>query len=241
MPTVAEHYRDVLSDVYAWMYGGFEVNLERNARFFAERDVRPRGSGRAVDLGAGCGFQSIPLAQAGFRVTAIDLDSHLLEQLAARAEGLAVDTVCGDLGAFAAHVEAPLELAVCMTDTVLHLENRGAVTALFAELATALEPGGRFVLTARNFAAPLDELDRFIPVRSDENTIFTCFLEYEDETVKVHDLVYRRVDGRWQFLKSFYRKLRLAPDWLAAELERSGFAAVDVDVASGLATLVATR
>lgn len=241
MATVTEHYRDVLSEVYAWMYGGFEPNLERNARFFAERDVVPRSSGRAVDLGAGCGFQSIPLARAGFAVTAIDLDDHLLEQLAARAEGLSIKAVCADLSAFARHVEAPLELAVCMTDTILHLQSPATVVELFAALAATLEPGGRFILTARNFAVPLEELDRFIPVRSDENTIFCCFLEYEADTVKVHDLVYRRLADGWRLGKSFYRKLRLAPDWLGAELARAGFAAVDVDVDSGLATIVATR
>ena len=37
---------------------------------------------RAVDLGAGCGFQAIPLARLGFAVTAIDLDRKLLAELA---------------------------------------------------------------------------------------------------------------------------------------------------------------
>ena len=52
----------------------------------------------------------------------------------------------------------------------------------------ALERGGRFVITYRDLSREALELDRFIPVRSDDTTILTCFLEYEPETVKVHDL-----------------------------------------------------
>ncbi len=40
----------------------------------------------------------------------------------------------------------------------------------------------------------LTELDRFIPVKSDGSKIFTCFLEYEKETVKVHDIIYERIE-----------------------------------------------
>ena len=53
------------------------------------------------------------------------------------------------------------------------------------------------LITFRDLSSELTELDRLIPVRSDENTIFTCFLEYELETVKVHDIVYNRNQGKW--------------------------------------------
>jgi hypothetical protein len=79
-------------------------------------------------------------------------------------------------------------------------------------------------------------------VRSDDTTVFTCFLEYEPETVKVHDLVYRkREDGRWAFFKSFYRKLRVSQSWAEAELARAGFASVEASAERGFVTIVATR
>jgi hypothetical protein len=72
--------------------------------------------------------------------------------------------------------------------------------------------------------------------------VLTCFLEYEPETVKVHDLVYRRsAGGQWTFAKSFYRKLRLAREWVESELARAGFVNVDVAVDRGFVTIVATR
>jgi SAM-dependent methyltransferase len=223
------------------MLGGFGTALERNRAFFAAQGVRPAGSRTAVDLGAGCGFQSIPLAELGFAVTAVDIDRKLLDELEEHAQGLDVVTAQDDLGNFGAYAPGPLELAVCMVDTLIHLESRRRVLDLFSNVAARLETGGRLILTFRDLAEELRELDRFIPVRADDETIFTCFLEYEPETVKVHDLVYRRIDGEWTLRKSFYRKLRLAKDWVDAELSRAGFSTINSTVDKGFVTVVAKK
>ena len=34
MPSVKQHYEEVLSDVYSWMFGGFENGLKSNVDFF---------------------------------------------------------------------------------------------------------------------------------------------------------------------------------------------------------------
>jgi SAM-dependent methyltransferase len=223
------------------MYGGYDAALARYTEFFSSRGMTPAHSGRALDLGAGCGFQSIPLARLGFAVIAIDIDRKLLDELRRHAVGVQIEIVQGDLLDFERHLRGPVELAVCMVDTLVHLESKAAVAELFAKVHRALEPDGRFVITYRDLAREASELDRFIPVRSDDGTILTCFLEYEPETVKVHDLVYRKVDGQWTFCKSFYRKLRLAQAWVEAELGDAGFTLAEASVERGFVTLVATR
>lgn len=242
MADVEQHYDQVLSDVYSWMYGGFASGVAKFAAFFAAEGVTPKGSGVALDLGAGCGFQSIPLARLGFAVTAIDLDRKLLDELRANAGDASIATVRGDLLRFDEHVKTGVELAVCMVDTLLHLPAKEDVSTLFAKVHAALDDGGRLIVSFRDLSREAAELDRFIPVRSDDTTVFTCFLEYEPDTVKVHDLVYRKqADGRWAFFKSFYRKLRLAQGWVEAELARAGFAAVASRAERGFVTIVATR
>lgn len=239
MPSVAEHYETLLADVYSWMLGGFEQGVARNVTFFERNQVRPAGSGIAVDLGAGCGFQAIPLARSGFRVTAIDLNRKLLAELERERDDLAITTVVGDLLDFDRHVDGPVELAVCMTDTLLHLESEADVARLFTRLHAALEPGGRFIATFRELTAPLEGLDRFIPLRADDRQIMTCFLEYEPDTVKVHDLVYRRDDQGWRLRKSFYRKLRLSAERMRRLLEGAGFTRIESSIENGLVTLIA--
>jgi SAM-dependent methyltransferase len=241
MPSSEQHYDQVLADVYSWMQGGFDAALARNTEFFAKRGVVPAGSRVAIDLGAGCGFQSIPLAKLGFAVTAIDLDRKLLDELRDHARGLDIAIVRDDLMSFDKHTSGGAELVVCMLDTVLHLDSKDAVRTLFAKARTALEPAGRFIITFRDLTREAVELDRFIPVRSDDRTIFTCFLEYEPDTVKVHDLVHRRGENGWMLHKSFYRKLRLSPQWITEQLAYADFANVDSSVDRGLVTVVATR
>jgi SAM-dependent methyltransferase len=241
MATVEEHYNRLLSDVYSWMYGGWDAALARYTEFFASRGVAPHGSKRAIDLGAGCGFQAIPLARLGFSVTAVDLDRKLLTELEEHAQGADIETVCADLLDFRKHAPPTAELVVCMVDTLLHLESQEAVAQLTNEVFAALEPGGTFIATFRDFTVESKELDRFIPVRSDDKTIFTCFLEFEPATVKVHDLVYRRVDGRWELAKSFYRKLRLPTDWMVTTLRAAGFAQVETGLDRGLVVVTASK
>jgi hypothetical protein len=241
MPTVEEHYSRLLADVYSWMYGGWDAALARYSAVFAARDGVPRGSTRASDLGAGCGFQAIPLARRGFAVTAIDLDRKLLAELEAHREGETITTVCADIRAFRRHAPQTAELIVCMVDTLLHLDSQESVAQLAADSFAALEAGGLFIATFRDFTVETKELDRFIPVRNDDETIFTCFLEFEPSTVKVHDLVHRRVDGRWDFAKSFYRKLRLPTAWLVNTLRSTGFSHVETGLDRGLVVVTARK
>ena len=208
MATVKQHYNEVLSDVYSWMFGGFENEIQRNTEFIKKHKLTPQGSGIVIDLGAGCGFQSIPLARAGYSVTAIDLDAKLLSELERNSGDRKITTIQGDLIDFDKNLNTSFELIVCMTDTILHYE--------------------------------LKDADRVLPVRSDENIIFTCFLEYEPETVKVHDIVYKKSNGAWSLSKSFYRKLRLPKAWVHKQLSQCGFSKIDSTVEKGVITLTAS-
>jgi hypothetical protein len=241
MATVQEHYDNLLAGAYTWMAGGFEAAQARFVRFFRDMGIAPQGSAWAVDLGSGPGFQAIPLADAGFRVLAIDTSQTLLEELQARRESRDIKIVCADMMSFAQHLERPVGLAVCMTDTLLHLESRERVGELVGRVFAALEPGGRFIVTFRDLSQALVGADRFIPVRSDDARIFSCFLEYEPEVVNVHDLLYTNTAAGWRLDKSYYQKLRLSREWVVQSLQNSGFT-VEVDRAEGNAiTLVARK
>lgn len=236
-----QHYEDLLAPIYSWMAGGFEAGLEKNMRFFNEHELTPTNSGLALDLGAGCGFQSIPLAMRGFRVTAIDMDKYLLKELDEHANSLPIRIVEDDLRQFHRHIATEVELVVCMVDTLLHLESPAEVQALFSDVRRALEEGGRFIVTFRNLRYASTGLDRFIPVRSDDNMILTCFLDYEPDAVLVHDLVYRRHEYEWSFSRSCYRKLRLAPKWIVDQLIDTGFAIEKLEDDRGMITVIARK
>jgi hypothetical protein len=241
MATVSEHYDKVLSDIYSWMFGGFEIAIQRNSDFFNKHHLSPDGSGVAIDLGAGCGFQSIPLAKAGYSVTAIDIDAKLLNELNYNCAELRINTVQDDLVNFDKISPKGAKLIVCMTDTIVHLESKEKVISVFDKVSQALENDRKFVLTFRDLTHELEDLDRFLPVKSDENTIFTCFLEYEPDTVKVHDIIYKKTIGRWELFKSFYRKLRLSESWITQQLSNCGFKKIESSGENGFITVIASK
>jgi SAM-dependent methyltransferase len=219
MATVEAHYANHLAPIYLWMAGGMEAALQAGT---ADLAAWLPGTGLAVDLGAGFGMHSIPLARAGYNVVAIDSSAALLQVQRAHSAGLPIRTVEANLLDFRTTVTAPADLIVCMGDTLTHLQSRDEVERLCADIARALRPTGTFVATFRDYSAPAVGERRFIPVRSDPNRILTCFLEAAHEWINVHDLIHERDQGQWTLKVSSYRKLKLAPAAVEQALKHSG-------------------
>jgi 2-polyprenyl-3-methyl-5-hydroxy-6-metoxy-1,4-benzoquinol methylase len=241
MVGVCEHYENHLAHYYAWISGGIDEKIEENRNFFADHDIQPIRSGLAFDLGAGCGFQSVPLAQLGFRVAALDLSAKMLAQLKKTAKNLPIETICDDLSNFTNYKSGNIELVVCMGDTLTHLDDFTKVRALLDTVFSSLETGGCLILSFRNLTQELVGLDRFIPVKSNETTIFTCFLEFEKDCVKVHDIIYEKNKGQWVLKKSVFQKLRISPDWTQKYLQKIGFTIEFYDEQNGLIFIIARK
>ena len=241
MVGVCEHYENHLAQYYAWISGGVDEKIEENRKFFVDHDIQPIRSGLAFDLGAGCGFQSVPLAQLGFRVVALDLSHKMLAQLRKTAKNLPIETICDDLSNFTNYKSGNIELMVCMGDTLTHLDAFKKVQALLDTVFSSLETGGCLILSFRNLTQKLVELDRFIPVKSNETAIFTCFLEFEKDSVKVHDIIYEKNNAQWVLKKSVFQKLRISPDWTQKYLQKIGFTIEFYDEQNGLIFIIARK
>jgi SAM-dependent methyltransferase len=223
MTTTADHYATHLGPIYTWMIGDLDAAFARSRTELDELPIPSSRGGIAVDLGAGFGLHSLPLAERGYVVTAIDTCEPLLNELRSRSAALPVKTVVGDLLAFRSFVRQPVDVILCMGDTLTHLPNFAAVESLLAGACAALRPGGIFTATFRDYASKaLQHGDRFIPVRGDDDRILTCFLEYGDDRVTVYDLLNEKQQGRWLQRVSSYLKLRLAPEWIVGQLTELG-------------------
>lgn len=241
MNTHSEHYANLLAPVYLWMVGGMAAALERGRAEVAPLHMPEVSTPTAIDLGAGFGMHSIPLARLGYSVTAIDSSPLLLSTLAEHAPGMSIRTVQGDLIEFVTHVKREADLILCMGDTLTHLSDEAEVGTLFERVHHALKPGGRFAASFRDYTAPKAGPARFIPVKADDDRILTCFLESGAGHVVVHDILHERLNGHWQMKVSSYQKLKLPPAWVRESLAGLGF-----DVAShvdqrGMIHVVATK
>jgi len=233
------HYDVHLAEHYSWLFGGLPERVAENRALFEELGLRSDTKARALDIGAGSGFQSIPLAQLGYAVTAVDLSAKLLGELTRNAGDLPVETIRKDI--LDCIVDMPSKsfaVCVCMGDTLTHLGSFGDVQRLMREVNRVLAPGGTFVVAIRDYTRELRGDARFIPVRADERTVFSCFLEYEGDHVRVYDVIHSRADLGWDMRVSSYKKLRIAPDWLEKRAGETGFEVVTNDTSHGMFTLV---
>jgi hypothetical protein len=239
MTIVQKHYDNHLGPIYTWMNGGVDAAMASGAADVAIIMESISRMGLAVDLGAGFGMHAIPLARQGFQVVAIDTCAALLEELQTYQGELPIKTVHGDLQSFRQYVPQPPELMLCMGDTITHLPDRESVTRLIGAVASAMDTGGHFVITLRDYSTALTGEQRFIRVRSTERRILTCFLEYTDSQVTVHDIVHEWNGTRWTTAVSAYRKLRLSPEWLVSSLKANHFAVEQRTGLSGMVHLMA--
>jgi len=111
-----------------------------------------RTGGPILELAAGTGRVSIPLAQAGHRVTAVDLDPAMLERarLAAEQAGVSpmgrLELVEADLLGFAHREAGTFRLAIIALNSLFLLATRDAQLEAIRTLSRHLAPGGLAVV-----------------------------------------------------------------------------------------------
>lgn len=233
---VTAHYENHLAPIYSWMVGDFDAACSKADAFYADIGLPAGNECIAVDLGCGHGVHSIPIARRGYRVISLDTSKQLLGELTSVVGDLPIQTVTADLIEFRAHLEAETaSLIACMGDTLTHLSSINAVDSVIRDAGRSLTMDGLLTVSFRDYATnELTGSDRFIPVRSDDKRIHTCFLDYRAETVLVHDIVHTWTDSRWQMAVSAYPKLRLHPEQLVAMAKSYGLSLVHRSVVRGM-------
>jgi cyclopropane fatty-acyl-phospholipid synthase-like methyltransferase len=239
MKTVAEHYAGHLAPIYLWSVGGAEAALALGESEVEALGLPVRSGDRILDLGAGFGAHAIPLARRGASVTAVDSSGELLAVLRSLAGECSMDVVKDDLLNFLGTTKDRFAAIVCLGDTLTHLGSLDEVNLFFSLARRVLEPGGKLIATFRDYTVARRGEERFIPVKGDEARILMCFLEFEESTVAVHDIVHEKAVDGWRTQVSAYRKLRLDPQRLMEALDGFGFEARLETGARGMVRLVA--
>jgi SAM-dependent methyltransferase len=137
-----EHYTDAALYDYEYRRRRADVSFYREL-------ARRRGADRILELGAGTGRVTVPLARDGRHVVAVDRSEAMLARLRDRvarlpaAAGARITPVLGDLRSFSVGGRFPL--AIAAFNVLEHLYTRGEVTACLQRIAAHLEEGGAFV------------------------------------------------------------------------------------------------
>jgi len=145
--TVKEHYDNHLGNFYSWMSGDLTNKQAEFQNFLIEQKLLPQSSKIAVDLGAGHGIQTVPLAKSGYFVKAIDFNSQLLNELTENTKGLNVEIINDDIRNFDRLPIQNPELIICFGDTVAHLDSEQEILELVRHISDTLSDGGKFLLS----------------------------------------------------------------------------------------------
>lgn len=239
--TPKEHYDNHLGNFYSWMIGDFNSNEEKMRDFFASHGIASQTNQTALDLGCGNGIQSVALAKLGYKVKAVDFNSQLLTELDDHKKNYDIETANSEFINYLNSANKKFSLIVCMGDTLMHLESKEWIKLFFERCYENLEDGGKLVLSFRDYTNELKGDERFIPVKSDENKILTCFLEYSDEFVKVTDMLHEKSGGEWIQQVSSYNKVRILPEEINSYLKQSGFEIESDEILNRMIYIVAIK
>jgi SAM-dependent methyltransferase len=131
---VADTYDDEVSDEFAP-----EV-IDATVSFLGA--LAPGGS--ALELGIGTGRIALPLSERGVRVEGIDLSSAMANKMTLKPGGKEIRVVLGDFAT--TRMDRTFDLVYLLFNTIMNLTRQSDQAACFANAASHLEPGGRFVV-----------------------------------------------------------------------------------------------
>jgi len=241
MATAKEHYDNHLGNFYSWMMGDLASKQAEFQNFLIEHELLPHITQRAIDLGAGHGIQTVPLAKVGYAVKSVDFNTQLLNELTANTKGMNVEIVHADIRKIGIFSDFNPELIVCCGDTILHLDNKQDIEHLIYEIGNILVKDGKCLLTFRNYSSALTGNDRFIPVKSDGNRILTCILDYETNFVNVTDLLYEKTAEGWKQKISSYKKVRIEVNDIIRVIEQNNMIVCYNQIVNGMVTIIACK
>lgn len=157
---------DALREAWDERVDGWHEHVAETDAFREIRDAllaaaQPRRHDEAVDLGAGTGFVTVPLARRVGSVLAVDISAGMLDALQRSTTdlGLPVRTHAADLATFDLP-EGSVDLVV--SNYALHHLTDPEKAALVARAHRWLRPGGRFVVADMMFGRGLSGRDRAI-------------------------------------------------------------------------------
>lgn len=112
----------------------------------------PMGS-RLLDIGSGTGTYTIPLAKKGYQVVALDNDQSMIDRLRDKADAfdLMVESFARDMLGLDDLIEDEYDGALCIGNTLPHLNDMNEVERFLEIVFRKLSAGGVFVIQTVNY------------------------------------------------------------------------------------------
>jgi len=104
--------------------------------------------GRLLELGIGTGRLALPLVEAGWIVSGIDASVAMVDQLAAKAGGTAIEVTVGDVADPSAWPDQRYDVVLAAFNLIFNIAEDRAQRRVLGLVAAHLSPGGELAVEA---------------------------------------------------------------------------------------------
>jgi glycine/sarcosine N-methyltransferase len=221
---VVEGFYDDLADDYHLIFADWERSMAYQAGVLDsllrdhDRPVR-----RVLDAACGIGTQALPLARAGYEVTATDVSAAAVTRCAREAarRDLRVETSVADMRTLGV---GRFDAVIAFDNALPHLLTDAELALACASLHRALEPGGLLLASIRDYDAILvDRPPGELPRAFGDRVVVQLWEWTEEEQYTLRHLLLALDGETWcgTERRTTYRALRRAT--LTAALVDAGF------------------
>ena len=185
MTTPHASWATVYDLVYKESFGEFYDALANTTIEQIQNVVQPPA--RIVDFGAGTGRLSIPLAESGYKVVAVEPCQKMFDQLQGKPGGQAIPGFIGKIEDFQA--DSTFDMAICVFTVLLYLLDETSLKSSFKAAYDSLRPGGVMLVDIpsrgifNSFQRDSGMVQREVTVTSGRDDLFL----YEEKSTLTHD------------------------------------------------------
>lgn len=203
---------------------------------FIERQIQDVSTQKGImpsvlDSASGTGMHAIALAQHGYRMSAADLSTAMIEQ--ARRNAAAADAhvrfETAGFGDMEATFREEFDAVLCLGNSLPHIRNENDLNASLRDFALSTRPGGLLLIQNRNFDAVLAGGLRWMEPQGhrEENFewVFVRFYDFDpDGLLTFHVITLRRERNQpWSQRQLSTRLMPIRRDNLITALAEAGY------------------
>ena len=230
-----EQFYDSMADYYHLIFEDWDASMRRQGAALAKLLPPPEEVGLILDVACGIGTQSLALAAIGYSVEGSDISAVEIAraQREAASRGLKCSFRVDDMRTLKTASAGRYGAIIAMDNALPHLDSDDDILATFAAMRSSLRPGGKVLVSVRDYARHLQERHTCMPPvfysdNGQRRIVFQVWDWIDERRYVVHLYVTQETVDGWT-VHHFAGKYRaVAPEEIVRLANQAGFQEVCV-------------
>src|SRR5262245_11855117 len=156
---MTERFYDGMTDHYHLIFEDWDASMQRQGSTIAKLLPPPDKAGHVLDVACGIGTQSLALAAIGYSVEGSDISAPEIAraQREAASRGLNCSFRVDDMRTLRTASPGRYGAVIALDNALPHLDSDDDILATFRAMRSCLLPGGKVLVSVRDYARHLQE------------------------------------------------------------------------------------